>query len=105
MQESLRNLKDTDPEFWTKLTSTNPRHLLPKTGEPVVEDEIPEEGEEDDSNVSLHAVVAATHKEKPSNGRSHARITIRDDGGLMSTGDAESFDVDDDVEQEVKAVE
>lgn len=94
MQEKLRNLRTSNDPFWTELTRVNPRHQRPATSAIVVEDMIPDldnTDELDDTDVSLHDIIAATHqKDVPA--MLDGRIASRENGGLMTTTDAENLD-------------
>jgi hypothetical protein len=89
MQDSLRKLRDDDPEFWSQLTRTDGKLVV---GAVVDEDMVPDvdDGNLDDTDVSLRDVVIATHRK----GRPRGRVlkTIEEDGGLRSTAKAESLD-------------
>jgi hypothetical protein len=85
----------TFPRVASISTSRYPRRFRPGMNEAVAEDDIMdpvEEEEEDDSDVSLRAVIAETHKEEPTK-KWRASVATRNEGGLMSIGDAERLDI------------
>ena len=60
MQDSLRKLRDDDPEFWSQLTRADEKLVV---GAVVDEDVVPDvdDGNLDDTDVSLRDIVMATH--------------------------------------------
>lgn len=82
----LRNLKETDPEFWKELTSSeNP---VPFENDPQPEDIDSEENSvEDDSNVPLGVLIQQLTEEKVPTG-----FVINDMGALVADSEAERFE-------------
>jgi hypothetical protein len=83
----LRNLKETDPEFWKELTSSE--NLVPSENDPQPEDIVdPEENlVEDDSNVPLGVLIQQLTEKKVRKG-----FTINDMGALVADSEAERFE-------------
>jgi hypothetical protein len=91
MRQALRNMNDTNPEFWNELTKRKPEELpLPEETKIMPEDTTAElENEDlDDSEVPIKAVVASLDKNKLPKG-----IAPREGGLLMSVHAAESLDL------------
>jgi hypothetical protein len=83
----LRNLKETDPEFWKELTSSeNP---LPSENDPHPEDVVDSEENsvEDDSNVPLGVLIQQLTEKKVRKG-----FAINDMGALVADSEAERFE-------------
>ena len=93
MRQALRNMKDTDPEFWNELTMKMPEDLpLPDETKIMPEDErllsAEVENEDfDDSEVSIKAVIASLDTNKFPRG-----IAPCEGGLLMSVRAAESLE-------------
>jgi hypothetical protein len=92
MQEKLRELRTSNDPFWDELTRVNACHQYPITAAVVAEDIVPdlddEEEELDDTSVSLHDVIAATHCERaPRKSRPRS-----ENGRLRAMADAENLD-------------
>lgn len=95
MQEKLRELRTKNDPFWAELTCADARHKCPETETIVVEDLIPDPDDEeelDDSDVSLHDVIAATHQTPQAVHKRHGRASVRENGGLETTTNAEQMD-------------
>jgi hypothetical protein len=94
MRQALRNMKDTNPEFWNELTMKTPEDLpLPDETKITPEDEslltVELEDEDfDDSEVPIKAVIASLDTKNLPKG-----IAPREGGSLMSVHAAESLDL------------
>jgi hypothetical protein len=83
----LRNLKETDPEFWKELTSSENR--VPPENDPQPEDIVDSENGsvEDDSDVPLQVLIQELTEKKVRKG-----FAINDMGALVADSDAERFE-------------
>ena len=83
----LRNLKETDPEFWKELTSSENR--VPSENDPQPEDIVDAEDNsvEDDSDVPLGVLIQELTKKKVCKG-----FAISDMGALVAESEAERFE-------------
>lgn len=57
MRAKLRQLKETDPEFWKELTSKYAEELAPPENVPQPEDDAEDLGTLDDSDVPLKVLT------------------------------------------------
>jgi hypothetical protein len=83
----LRNLKETDPEFWKELTSSeNP---VPSENNPQPEDIVDSEENlvEDDSSVPVGVLIQQLTEKKVRRG-----FAINDMGALVADSEAERFE-------------
>ena len=83
----LRNLKETDPEFWKELTSSENR--VPSENDPQPEDIVDAEDNsvEDDSDVPLGVLIQELTEKKVCKG-----FAISDMGALVAESEAERFE-------------
>ena len=83
----LRNLKETDPEFWRELTSNE--NEVPSENEPQPEDIVDSEKNlvEDDSDVPLGVLIQELTKKKVRKG-----FAINDMGTLVADSEAERLE-------------
>lgn len=83
----LRNLKETDPEFWKELTSSENRVL--SENDPQPEDIVDSEDDsvEDDSDVSLGVLIQELTEKKVRKG-----FAINDMGTLVADSEAERLE-------------
>jgi hypothetical protein len=92
MRQALRNMKDTNPEFWNELTMKMPEDLpLPDETKIMPEDESLltaelEDEDFDDSEVPIKVVIASLDTNELPRG-----IAPREGGSLMSVQAAESL--------------
>ena len=93
MRQALRNMKDTNPDFWNELTMKRPEDQhLPDEAKIMPEDESLltaelEDADFDDSEVPIKAVIASLNTNELPKG-----IASREGGLLMSVHAAESLD-------------
>lgn len=97
--ERLEALHDEDPDRYHKLTTRGARSSAPKQGEGVPEDEMVDEGEVDDSDVSLKAVLADQEArlqpaQKKTGVRPNPRVKTRKDGALKTATHASTLDAE-----------
>ena len=83
----LRNLKESDPEFWKELTSSENR--VPSESDPQPEDivDAEENSVEDDSDVPLGVLIQELTEKKVCKG-----FAISDMGALVAESEAERFE-------------
>lgn len=89
-RERLRKLKETDPEFWTELTTSKEKEPV-ETGENVAEDDMEAETAafDDDSDVPITALVDFVVSGQPKEG-----VKVQE-GGLRSAAAVEAVDYED----------
>lgn len=87
-RERLRNMSETDPDFWKELTTK--KQDLPMQSEMVPEDVILlDDGGDDDSDLPVDLVIASIVDNSCPVG-----VAYRPEGGLMSVADAETLDTE-----------
>ena len=92
MHAKLRQLKETDPEFWKELTSKYAEELAPPENVPQPEDDAEDLGIQDDSDVPLKLLT----RELTGQGTTQATgYTISEGGAIVSSSLAEQFEEED----------
>jgi hypothetical protein len=64
MQDSLRKLRDEDPEFWKELTAGDRKLVVGAVVDKDMEADI-DDANLDDTDISLRDVIMATHQKGP----------------------------------------
>jgi hypothetical protein len=93
MRAKLRQLKETDPEFWKELTSKYAEELAPPENVPQPEDDVEDLGTLDDSDVPLKLLT----RELTAQGTvaQATGYTITEGGASVSNSLAERFEEED----------
>ena len=90
-RSKLRDLRESNPEFWNELVNTSP----PDEGLPQPEDDEPSSGTSDDVDVPIEVLVKNMVKKKAPKG-----YVILPDGGMEASTAAETFEDHGDAEVE-----